>query len=135
MDANETGLEIVGVRGTYRAHGTSTAGQMAYTISGVLGEARNRGLREVVLDIRNVRGFESPGPAFRRWAAQMWAGSAGSFMRVAMVARAEHICPEKTGLLVAAEHGLRAGIFESERRGCGLAGPRGHVGGGDFAQR
>jgi len=31
-----------------------------------------------------------------------------------MVARPEHICPHKTGLLVAAEEGLQANIFDAE---------------------
>ena len=31
-----------------------------------------------------------------------------------MVARHEHICPQKTGLLVAAEEGLQANIFDTE---------------------
>jgi hypothetical protein len=35
-------------------------------------------------------------------------------IRVAMVARREHICPQETGLLVAAEEGLQAHICESE---------------------
>jgi len=32
----------------------------------------------------------------------------------AVVARAEHICPQKTGLLVAAEEGLRAEVCQTE---------------------
>ena len=34
-------------------------------------------------------------------------------IRVVVIARSEHICPKKTGLLIAAEEGLDAHICES----------------------
>lgn len=74
---------------------------------------RSSGLTDVIINITGLTGFEVPGPAFRRWAVRRWAISTGG-MRVVIVARAEHICPEKTGLLVAAEEGMRAHICESE---------------------
>ncbi len=83
-------------------------------IADVLEEARGRGVREALVDVTSVSGFESPGPAFRRWAVGLWAEAVGGEVRVALVARAEHICPEKTGLLAAAEEGLRANIFQDE---------------------
>ena len=105
MDGSDNGLEVVvvhaGIRGIHRAAGSLTPGQLAYTINGVLCDARRLPLREVVVNIRDVRGFESPAPAYRRWAAEMWAATAAPYLRVAMVARQEYVCPQKTGVLAA----------------------------------
>ncbi len=101
-------------RCVYRPRGVATAGELAHRIADVLAQTRREGLRAVLVDIRWVSGFESPGPAFRRWAVGLWAGKAAGTVRIAMVARPELICPEKTGLLAAAEEGLHAGIFEQE---------------------
>ncbi|MEK7954345.1 hypothetical protein WKV53_27760 [Luteolibacter sp. Y139] len=90
-----------------------SAGQAADLISAALDHARTCGLKEVLVSITALTGFESPGPAFRRWAVRRWS-TAGTGLKVAMVARPEHICPEKTGLLVAAEEGLNAHICQSE---------------------
>jgi hypothetical protein len=83
-------------------------------IADALLRAREQALDEALIDITRMSGFESPGPAFRRWAVSFWSRTACNEVRVAMVARQEHICPEKTGLLVAAEEGLHANIFDDE---------------------
>ncbi len=101
-------------RCVYRPTGVATAGQLAYMIADVLSHALREGLRDVLVDIRSISGFESPGPAFRRWAVGMWAREVAGVVRVAVVARRELICPEKTGLLAAADEGLNASIFEQE---------------------
>jgi hypothetical protein len=101
-------------RCVYRPTGVATPGELAHMIAGVLSQARGQGLRDALVDIRSISGFESPGPAFRRWAVGLWAQAVAGGLRVAVVARPEHICPDKTGLLEAAEEGLKAGIFEQE---------------------
>lgn len=78
-----------------------------------LRRAKAEGLGEALIDITAMTGFESPGPAYRRWLVRRWAEVAEDALRVAVVARAEHICPEKTGLLIAAEEGLGANICET----------------------
>src|SRR4051794_18187265 len=98
----------------YRPQGVATAGELAHMIGDVLAHAIQGGLREALVDITEMGGFESPGPAFRRWAVGLWADAARGLMRVAIVAREEHVCPNKTGLLAAAEEGLNANIFVDE---------------------
>ena len=101
-------------RYVFRLRGTSTAEQLAREIADTLSDASQAGLREALVDIRAVHGFESPDALFRAWAVRLWTREAGLDLRIAMVARREHICPHKTGLLVAAEEGLQANIFEDE---------------------
>jgi hypothetical protein len=101
-------------RYVFRLRGTSTAEQLAQEIAETLWDASQAGLREALLDITAVYGFESPDAQFRAWAVRLWTRAAGLDLRIAMVARREHICPHKTGLLVAAEEGLQANIFDTE---------------------
>ncbi len=97
----------------FRPQGTCTAVELVHEIADVLFDACEGGLEDALLDIRQVHGFESPGPMFRAWAVGQWAQVAGE-VRVAMVARPEHISPEKIGLIVAAQEGLQANIFDAE---------------------
>ena len=108
------GFETEGTRGSYRPVGEVTSGQLADIVNAALAYARWRALDSLLINISEMTGFDSPGPSYRRWAAARWAETAGPALRVAMVARIEHICPEKTGLLVAAEKGLMAHICDTE---------------------
>jgi hypothetical protein len=101
-------------RCVFRPRGTASAAQLAQLIADALFDAGQGGMEDALVDITAVNGFESPGPLFRAWAVGLWARAAGETLRVAMVARPEHICPHKTGLLVAAEEGLHANIFDAE---------------------
>jgi hypothetical protein len=113
METQET-LEVIGTRGFFRPTGSVSTGELADHITEILAEARAQAVRDVLVNIAALRGFDSPGPAFRRWAARRWAETLGPNIHVAMVARHEHICPHKTGLLVAAENGMHAHICDAE---------------------
>ena len=110
-----TGFKTAGNRGFYRPSGHASAGEVVDMITGALRLARTAGLHDIMINISGMAGFESPGPAFRRWAVRRWASTVGGTAHIAMVARSEHICPDKTGLLVAAEEGLRAHVCLTER--------------------
>jgi hypothetical protein len=107
-------LQIVQRRAFFRPRGTANAYQLADLITDALLRAYGEYAGDAVVDIRQTSGFESPGPAYRRWAVRRWSETVRNKLRVAIVARAEHICPDKVGLLTAAEEGLDAGIFEHE---------------------
>lgn len=83
-------------------------------IAFVLGDAARLGLTQALISIMDVEGFESPPPEFRAWAVKRWAAAAAGQISVALVAKEEHICPNRIGLLVAAEEGLNANIFTHE---------------------
>jgi len=98
----------------FRPRGAMSAVALAQLIADALSDACQGGVHDALVDITAVEGFESPGPLFRAWAVALWARAAGEDLYVAIVARPEHICPHKTGLLVAAEEGLQANIFDAE---------------------
>ena len=107
-------FEITGGRCFYRPSGSVSAGELADLISAALERARAAAVQDMVVNITEMTGFESPGPAYRRWIARRWAEALGPQIPLALVARREYICPEKTGLVVAAEAGLKAYICETE---------------------
>ena len=113
--AAHSGLEYSGSRAFYRPQGVIAPHLLVDLIAFMLLEVLSKGRTEVLVDITGVTGFDPPGPEFRRWAVQRWAECASGRIHVAVVARPEIICPEKTGLVVAAEEGLRAHISSDER--------------------
>src|SRR5690242_6385188 len=104
----QSDFENLGKAGVYRPSGETTAGQLADMMTFAIQHSLEERLRGVALNITRINGFEPPGPAYRRWLVSRWAELARSRLRVAVVARREHICPDKTGLLTAAEEGLGA---------------------------
>lgn len=114
MEVIDQRFESSGIRGFYRPVGAVSAEQVVYMINGALARARELGLREIVVNLREIGELESPGREYRRWAVRIWSATAAPYLRVAVVARHEHICPRRSGILAAAEEGLRAEVFEAE---------------------
>lgn len=101
-------------RAVYCPRGNANAYQLADMITNALQRAYGEGAVAVLVNVRAMTGFESPGAAYRRWAVRRWSATVRNKLCVAMVAQRQHISPEKVGLLVAAEEGLDASIFEQE---------------------
>ena len=107
-------FESAGTRGFYRPSGCVSAGQLADLVTAALKLARATGLRDLLVNLDAMTGFEASRPAYCRWVARRWAETAGEVLRVAVVAGWEQVCPERIGPLVAAEEGLQAFICERE---------------------
>ena len=108
------GFEAKGTRGFYRPSGRMSVDLVADLMTAAIRFARAQDLRDVVVNIRATSGFESPSADFRRRLVKRWAATAAGLMRVVVVARREHIHPNKIGLVVAAEEGLQAHVCEDE---------------------
>ncbi len=107
-------FEHDGRRAFYRPSGYIEAVHLVDLIAIVLTDALRQGLTQALVSITDVRGFDSPAPSFRAWAVRRWAQTVDGRVGVAVVAKPEHLCPQKTGLIVAAEEGLQASIFTEE---------------------
>ena len=83
-------------------------------IDAALRVARTRGLREVVVNVTGLTGFASPSVGTRYAFIKQWARTARGRVRLALVARPEHIDPEKFGVTVAANRGWDADVFVTE---------------------
>jgi hypothetical protein len=107
-------LHMAQDRAFYRPEGKASAGELADMITTALEYFYDHSYLEVVVNIQRMEGFESPGAAYRRWLVRRWARAVMREVAIVVVARREHIAPERTGLIVAAEEGLHAHICEDE---------------------
>lgn len=112
---NLAGYDHQAQRSAYRPIGEATSGELSDMMTEALALALEHGASQSLINITAMHGFASPGPAYRRWRVRRWAALVADRLRVALVVREEHLCPEKTGLLIAAEEGMKANIFVTER--------------------
>ncbi|MBS1790649.1 MAG: hypothetical protein JST85_23225 [Acidobacteria bacterium] len=107
-------FELVVGRGFYRPVGSVMLKEAIDLVSAALAYAREQGISELLVNISALTGFAPPSLAERYFLIEEWATVAGGKVRLAMVARAEIIDPEKIGVLVALNRGLISNIFETE---------------------
>jgi hypothetical protein len=76
--------------------------------------ARVLGLSDLLVNTTGLTGFASPSVFARYAMATNWAERAGAALRVALVARAELIDPQKIGVLILQNRGGTGDVFTSE---------------------
>jgi CheY-like chemotaxis protein len=101
-------------RGLYRPAGSVSFDRAVALVRSAIAAARRHRVRDLLVDTTALSGFASPDTFERFLAAVEWAEEARSRVRLAMVARAEMIHPQKFGVLVAANRGLLSNIFTTE---------------------
>jgi hypothetical protein len=113
MDALEY-FEIAGSRGFFRPSGSVSLAEVVNMVTVAIEFARAHGVRELIVNVCDLTGFESPSITQRYFFVEKWAIVAGASVRLAMVVRTEMINPQKFGVTVAVNRGLDANVFESE---------------------
>jgi hypothetical protein len=108
------GFVLEGGRGVYRPAGSVWFDKAVALVRAAIAVARSNQARDLLVDTTALTGFPSPDTFQRFLAAVEWAVEAGASLRLAMVARAEMIDPEKFGVTVAANRGLVSNIFTTE---------------------
>ena len=94
-------FEQISDRGFFRPVGTVTFDQAVELVASAMVTARNRGCVDLLVNVCGLTGFPPPTIFARYGLAVRWAESAGGRLRVAMVAPASIIDPEKIGLRIA----------------------------------
>ncbi|HEU5137258.1 MAG TPA: hypothetical protein VFU13_19065 [Steroidobacteraceae bacterium] len=107
-------FEQAGRRGFYRPVGVMTFDQAVEIVGEGMRHARSLELVDLLVNTGGLTGFPPPDVFARYSLALKWAQSAGASLRVALVARAELIDPEKIGLLMAQNRGVAGDVFTSE---------------------
>jgi len=100
--------------GFYRPVGSVSFDEAVALVSAAVSATRRNQAQEILVDTTALTGFPSPNTIQRFFAAVEWAAAAGGLLRLAMVARAEMIDPQKFGVTVAANRGLVSNIFTTE---------------------
>ncbi len=98
----------------YRPVGKVTLEQGAELVDQAIAFARDRGIPKLLVNCTKLTGFPSPSLPERYFMVRGWATTAQSLVQVAMVARREMIDPEKFGITVARNAGLKAEIYPTE---------------------
>jgi hypothetical protein len=83
-------------------------------VSMAIAYAREQGVSELVANVSAVAGFSPPDTFARYCLVKQWVATAGGRVRLAVVAGAAMIDPDKFGVTVAANRGLSADIFMTE---------------------
>jgi hypothetical protein len=108
-------FEIVGDHAEYRPTGQVTLLQCVKLVASAIACAREQQQPNLLVIMLGLTGFRPPDIATRYFFIKEWARAAGGVVRVAMVVRREMIDPQKFGVIVAANSGLIAEVFESEK--------------------
>jgi hypothetical protein len=111
---NPDGLILDQGRAIYRPLGNVSFDDAAALVRGAITAARSQQIAELLVDTTALYGFASP-DTFQRFIAVVdWAHAAEGCLRLAMVARAELIDPQKFGVTVGLNRNLVNNIFSTE---------------------
>ena len=101
-------------RALYHPVGSVSFDEAVALVRDAIAAARRHQVRSLLVNTTGLTGFPSPDTLERFLAAVEWAQEARAGVRLAMVARAEMIHPQKFGVLVATNRGLTSDIFTTE---------------------
>ena len=105
---------MVGRRAVFRPEGSVSFDRAVEWVSAAISAAREKGARDLLVNTVALTGFSSPDTFARFFAAVEWARRARGQLRMAIIARAELIDPEKFGVIVAGNRGLTIDVFTAE---------------------
>ncbi len=109
-----SGVEVVATRGFYRPAGNMTFQQAVDFVAEALKHARLQGLADILVNTSQMAGFEPPCTIERYAMITRWVESAGNGLRIAVVARAAFIDPQKIGTVIAQNRGVSIEAFIDE---------------------
>ena len=101
-------------RGLYRPAGSVSFDEAVALVRAAIAAARRNQVRDLLVDTKALTGFLSPDTLQRFLMAVSWSDEARGGVRLAMVARAEMIDPNKFGVTVAANRGLVSNVFTTQ---------------------
>lgn len=104
--------ERAGGHALWRAPGTLRLPEVVQRITAAITHARTTGVRRLLVDVTALTGQSPPQFTARYRFIREWAHASGGLVRLAIAAPVELIEPDRIGLIVAANAGLIANIFE-----------------------
>jgi len=108
-------FEQIGTRGFYRPIAAVASFEQALDLmTGAMEYARSIGLKDLLMNIRDLSGFTPPDTFGRYTMAVRGAAAGAGVLRVAMVAAPGIIDAEKIGVVMAQNRGLDTDVFTGE---------------------
>ena len=99
----------------YAPCGECTLVEAVALVTSAIACCRNQGVARLLVDVTGIAGISIPTLVDRFLMMEEWAQEAKGRVVVALVARPEHIHPQKFGVAVARDLGMMADVFTSER--------------------
>jgi hypothetical protein len=107
-------FELAGTRGFYRPIAQVSFEQAVDMVAEAMRHARALGLADLLVNTTRLTGFASPSVFARYAMATQWAENTGPTLRVALVANAELVDPQKIGVLMMQNRGGNGDVFNDE---------------------
>lgn len=98
----------------YRVTGTMTLAQAVQLVKQAITAAREQKIRRLLVDGSQAKGFEPPDLVTRYYLVREWAAESQSLVELSLVLEQRMIDPEKFGMTVAANAGMRGDAFTME---------------------
>jgi len=108
-------IQVSGDCAYYRPAGQLTLDEAIDLMDQTIAYVRDRRIPKLLFNARALFGFPSPSLPTRYFAVRRFAATGQGLVQVAMVIVAEHIDPEKFGVTVALNSGLKADVFSEEQ--------------------
>lgn len=112
-------FEVVGGRGFFRPEGAVTLEDGIALVERAIVQARAEGVSELLVDLTRLSGFLPPSLSERFAFAERWSRAAAMSVRLAVVAPAGLLDPERFGVVAMANRGLVATAVETEAEAMG----------------
>jgi hypothetical protein len=94
--------------------GIATLEQATAAVDRALHRARTQGIRRLLVDVCDLSGFPSPSLADRYFISRGWAAIASGQVELAVAMQPHLIDPDRFGVMVATNEGMRANVFSSQ---------------------
>ncbi len=107
-------FEVVGKRAVFRPVGTVTLEGAISLVEQAIERARAAGAVELLVNVTGLSGFLAPSLSARFALAERWSKAAAMCVRLAVVAPAEWLDPERFGVVVMANRGFITTAVETE---------------------
>jgi hypothetical protein len=107
-------LEVAEGHCRFRLDGTISLVEAVELVTRAINFCRDQKVAKLLVDVTSLAQLNPPTVLDRFLMVEDWAREAKGKVIVAMVARLEHIHPEKFGVKLAADSGLRSDVFTSE---------------------
>lgn len=107
-------FEQAGSRGFYRPVAEVSFEQAVDMVAAAMRHARSLGLADLLANTTQLTGYGPPSVFARYAMATKWAENTGSVLRVALVASAEIVDPQKIGVLMMQNRGGNGDVFTNE---------------------
>ena len=108
-------IEVAGDCAYYRPAGKVTLDEAIELVDQTIAYVRDQRIPKLLFNARNLVGFPAPSLPTRYFAARRFAATSQGLVQLAMVVQADHIDPEKFGIMVARNSGLNADVFSEEK--------------------